>query len=41
MQYIMILHTAMQWQQQNVDRLRIHKRHPISRPYGRAIGCRL
>ena len=38
MQYIMILHPARQWQQQNINKkpkkIRTNKRHTISHPYG-------
>ena len=28
LQYILILHTAIQWQQQKIKQIRTHKRHP-------------
>ena len=40
-QYNMILHTSHQWLGQIYISVLIHKRHPISRTSGRAMGCLL
>ena len=37
--YDTISHTAQQLQWQNFSQIFTHERHPIPRPYGRAIGC--
>ena len=38
---IMILHTVIQWQEQNINQISKLKRLPTPRPYGRAVGCLL
>ena len=37
--YNTIVHTAQQWQWRTLVKLCPHEWHPMSRPYGRAMGC--